>query len=404
MSHAPIWFGQFPKSRRPSHPRLRGEQTARVVIIGGGLTGVACAFSCAAAGLAPLLLEADAIGGGMTGGDTGLLREGFAGSFEGVAKSHGLRDARNLWEGMRRGSLDFAAALRRYKIRCDLAPQDVLTLAGPAPDAGRLLRREYETRRRAELDGGTWLTPAVVSREAAVLSAGAIRTRGAVLDPYRACVGLAAAAVSRGAQIFETSAVRRIRGSRKHVEVVTDGGTVRAETVIIATSAPIQDLRALRRHLLADHLYGVVTVPLPPNLRRQVGKRTAVLEDAVGSGRTIRWLADNRIFVQGGRQPAVPERARERAVIQRTGQIMYELSLLYPQISGLPAEHSWDAVDYKTADGLPLIGPHRNFPRHLFALGSARHGAGMAWTTARILLRQVLGESSKADEAFGFRR
>ena len=403
MSGAPIWVGQFPKGRRPSYPRLRGEHTARVVIVGGGLTGVACAFSCAGAGLAPLLLEADGIGGGMTAGDSGILREGFAVPFEGVAKAYGLRDARNLWEGMRRGSLDFAAALRRSRISCDLEPQDVITLAGPDADAGRLLRREYEVRRRAEVDG-TWLTPAVVARETAILSAGAIRTRGAVLDPYRACIGLAAAATSRGAQIFEKSAVRRIRASRKHVDVVTEGGTVRAETVIVATSAPIQDLRALRRHLLADHLYGVVTAPLALTVRRQVGRRAAVLEDTAGDGRTIRWMAGDRIFVQGGGQPAVPERGRERAIIQRTGQIMYELSLLYPQISGLPAERSWDAVDYKTADGLPLIGPHRNFPRHLFALGSARHGAGLAWTAARILLRHIQGDASKADAAFGFRR
>jgi glycine/D-amino acid oxidase-like deaminating enzyme len=84
--------------------------------------------------------------------------------------------------------------------------------------------------------------------------------------------------------------------------------------------------------------------------------------------------------------------------------MMYELSLLYPAISGLPAAHSWDGVDYETADGLPLLGPHRNFPRHLFALGSARHGAGLAWTAARLLLRQIHGGSLKSDDAFGFHR
>ena len=139
-------------------------------------------------------------------------------------------------------------------------------------------------------------------------------------------------------------------------------------------------------------------------MRREVGKRGAVLDDLAGEGRTIRWMDGDRIFVHGGRQDAVPERARERTITQRTGQMMYELSLLYPAISGLPPALSWDGVDFETVDGLPLLGAHRNFPRHLFALGSARHGAGLAWTAARLLLRHVQGQPLKSDEAFGFRR
>lgn len=364
---------------------------------------MACALTCAAAGIDPILLEADTIGGGMTAGDNGVLREGFAGSFEDAVKAHGVRTARNVWDGMRRGSLDFAAALRRYKIRCGLTPQDVLSFARPGEDAGRLLRRDYDVRRRAGVDG-TWVMSAAVARETALVSAGAIRTRGAILDPYRACLGMAAAAESRGARLHEKSVVKRIRAAKKHVDVQTDGGTIRADIVVVATGAPIEDLRSLRRHLRPDHVYGVVTAPLPAPMRRQVGKRAAVLDDAVGEGRIVRWMDGDRIFVQGGRQPAVPERARERAMTQRTGQIMYELSLLYPAISGLQPALSWDGLDYETADGLPFLGPHRNFPRHLFALGSARHGAGLAWTAARLILRHIQGESLKSDETFGFRR
>ena len=373
-----------------------------MVIVGGGLTGTACAMTLAVAGIDAILLESEVVGGGITGGDNGVLREGFAGSFEDTAKAHGLRTARHLWEGMRRGSLDLAAALRRYAVRCDLAPQDVVTFAGVSPDAGRSLRREYDARRGADIEG-TWLTSAALKRETALAAGGAVRTHGAVIDPYRACIGLAAAAASRGARLHENSTVRRIRGTRKHVDVKTDAGTVRAETVIVATGSPIQDLRALRRHLREDHLYGVLTAPLPAALRRHVGKRAAVLED-VRDSRIIRWLPDHSILIQGGRQPAVPERLRDRAVTQRTGQLMYELSLLYPEISGLPAADAWDAVDHDTADGLPFLGSHRNFPRHLFAFGSARHGAGLAWTAARLALRHIQGDPSKADEAFGFTR
>jgi glycine/D-amino acid oxidase-like deaminating enzyme len=128
------------------------------------------------------------------------------------------------------------------------------------------------------------------------------------------------------------------------------------------------------------------------------------VEDAGDPHRLVRWLPEDRAMVVGGRQQAVAERLRERALVQRTGQLMYELSLLYPAISGLQPEWSWDAVDYETADGLPLVGPHRNFPRHLFALTPARHGAGLSWAAARLLLRLYQQEGNRGDDAFAFPR
>ena len=83
---------------------------------------------------------------------------------------------------------------------------------------------------------------------------------------------------------------------------------------------------------------------------------------------------------------------------------MYELSTLYPAISGIQAEWAWDFVHYETVDRLPFVGLHRNFPRHLFAMGAGRHGAGFAWLAARILLRQHQGEAARGDELFGFTR
>jgi glycine/D-amino acid oxidase-like deaminating enzyme len=403
MHHAPLWFDRFPKSRRPSFPRLKGNQTTRVAIVGGGLTGAACAVSFAVAGIDTVLLEAEVCGSGMVAGDPGILREGFAGSFQEAVAQHGLRTSRAVWDTMRRGSLDFAAALRRYRIRCDLTPQDILTFAPPGTDAARTLRREYQARHDAGIEG-SWLSPATVSREAALESAGAIRAHGATIDPYRACVGLVAAAASRGTRLHEHSAVKRIRASRREVELTTVGGTIRAETVIVATAAPIQDLRGLRRHLQAEHSYGVITEPLPARMRKQVGSRKAVLEYASEPGRVVRWLPDDRVLVHGARQPEVPPRAAERALVQRTGQLMYELSLIYPEISGLAPEGSWAGTDYNTADGLPFLGPHRNYPRHLFAFGSSRHGAGLAWTAARLALRYFAGEPTRADQEMGFGR
>lgn len=401
--HAPFWLDRFPRSRRRSHPVFRGSGQAEVAIVGGGLTGCACAWSFAAAGVRTVLLEADRIGAGATAGAVGLLREDFDASFQEAAAAHGLRAARVLWQGMRRASLDFAAAIRRLGLRCDLAPVDLLHFVPADPAAARRWRREYQARRDAGLVH-SWVTPAALVRETAVDGGSAIRTRGAALDPYRACLGLAAAAAARGARLFEGSAVRRIRASRKDVEILTAGGSLRAGAVVVATGAPLPDLRALRRHLRPLHGYAVVTEPLPAVVRRELGRREAALRDDQRPPHFLRWLREDRVLYSGADQEPAAPRAREKVLVQRAGQLMYELSMLYPAISGAVAEWAWDFAHEMTVDGLPYIGLHRNFPRHLFAIGHGRHGVGTAWLAARLLLRLHAGERAKGDELFGFAR
>lgn len=400
---APFWYDRFPDRRRPVFPRHRGTLDTHIVVIGGGLAGCACAAALAAARIPVVVLESGRLGAGATAGAVGLVREDFDIPFGAAASAHGLRAARLLWQGMRRASLDFPAALRRLNISCDLTPQDLLSVAAGRPDAGRQLRRDYDARRKAGFDH-SWLTAARVGTDAGVSGAGAIRTHGSALDPYRACIGLARAAVSRGATVFERSEVRRIKPGRRHVEVLTAGGVIRAETVVVAASAGIADLRPLRRHLHARHGYGVVTDPLPAAVRRQVGKRSAALRDDAAPPHLIRWLREDRALIAGADREAVPSRMRDQALIQRTGQLMYELSLIYPPISGVPPAWSWSYPFDDTADGLPCIGPHRNFPRHLFAMGLGRHGAGAAWLAAKVLLRLLVREPARGDDLFGFSR
>jgi glycine/D-amino acid oxidase-like deaminating enzyme len=308
-----------------------------------------------------------------------------------------------VWQGFRRASLDFAAALRRLGIRADLAPQDVAWFSRDGAESARQLQREYKARRESGLDCA-WLSGRAVSQETGLAANGAIRTKGDALDPYRTCVGLAAAAAAKGARIHERTAVRRVRAGRKAVEITTEGGVITADAVIMATGGLPEDVRALRRHFAPSQAYAVVTESLPAPVRREVGRRAMALRDSASPPHVLRWLKDDRVLFSGADQRPVADRLRDKTLVQRTNQLMYELTTLYPAISGLQPEWGWDFTHYGSPDGLPVVGPHRNFPRHLFALGHGRHGAGTAWLAARLLLREFLGEPAKGDELFGFLR
>src|SRR5207253_2231010 len=144
---------------------------------------------------------------------------------------------------------------------------------------------------------------------------------------------------------------------------------------IAATGWPTNLFKGLRRHFWFRHTYAALTAPLPAKIRQRLGRRDAVVRDLAQPPHIIRWVGDDRLLVLGADSETQPDRLRDKLLVQRTGQLMYELSTVYPDISGVPPEYGWDAAYARTADGLPYIGPHRNYPHHLFAFGDSSHSA-----------------------------
>jgi len=396
------WIDLTPRSRVPDYSRLRGAHTSDVVIVGAGLTGCATAYACALAGIKAIVIEADRVGRGSSGRSAGLLLPDPGPPFREVEQAHGLRVARAAFESWRRASLEAVALLRRLNIKCGLEPVTPLIVAGREDD--RMLRREFDARSKAGV-GGTWLTRKLLGNLTALEAPAAIRMRDAFsLDPYRACLGLSAAAASRGAVIFERSRVKKVNVARRHVDVIADGGQVRASTVIVTTGTATLEFRQLRRHFKRRESYLVLTEPVPAAIRKQIGSRDTTFGDTRRPHHRVRFTADDRIIVGGATQDETPERKRPSILVQRTGQLMYELLTMFPAISGLMPAYGWELISGETADGLMYIGPHRNYPRHLFALGGGGDSVTGAILAARILVRALQDAAEKEDVLWAFTR
>jgi glycine/D-amino acid oxidase-like deaminating enzyme len=397
------WVETHPKSRVPAHPRHRGTESSPVVIVGGGLTGCATAYAFAAAGQKVVLLEAERIGLGSTAASLGLVAGEPGVALGEVEKAVGRKDARAAFLAWRRSALDFQALLRRLDIPCHLQAGGAATVA-ITPEQMTRLKKEQKARRDAGLDV-PMLTAKAVKAEVALDAVGAVRDKdAAVLDPYRACLGLAAAAADRGATIFERSPVRRITFTRRHATVFSSGGAIKTSRVVIATGMPTKLFASLERHFWFRDVYFALTEPVPARIRQQLGRRTLVVRDLAPTPHIVRWFDDNRLLVGGADAPSPAARVGDKLVVQRTGQLMYELSTLYPDISGLQPAFGWHAAYARTTDGLPYIGPHRNFPHQLFAFGDSSHSVTGAYLASRVLLRHHLGELEPADTAFAFTR
>ena len=396
------WIDQFPASRVPDYARLRGDHTFDVAIIGAGLTGSATAYVCAAAGLKTIVLEAERVGRGNSGRSAGLLLPEPGPAFRDIEQMHGLRAARIAFESWRRASLDGAALLRRLNIKCGLEP--VIPLIVADRDDEKLLRREFDARSKAGVEA-TWLTRKLLGKLTAPEAPAAIRMRDAfTFDPYRACLGLAAAAAARRAVICEKSRVKKVTFTRKDVDVIAEGGTIHAATAIVTTGTATLEFRQLRRHFKRRESYLVLTEPLPSAIRKQFGARDTTYRDMRNPHRRVRWTDDDRVLVTGATQDETPERNRPAVLVQRTGQLMYELLTMFPVISGLMPEYGWELITGETADGLMYIGPHRNYPHHQFALGGGSDSVTGAFLAARILARAAQGAPEKEDAVWGFTR
>ncbi|MGH3524353.1 MAG: NAD(P)/FAD-dependent oxidoreductase, partial [Mycobacterium sp.] len=211
-------------------------------------------------------------------------------------------------------------------------------------------------------------------------------------------------AAQRGAQLFERTPVTKVTFTRRAADVLTTNGRIHTRRVIVATGRPTSLYQSLARHFWFRTTYFADTEPVPAKIRQQMGRRAAVLRDMSEPPHMIRWVDDHRVIVSGADGETPPARLRDKVIVQRAGQLMYELSTLYPDISGVQPAFGWAADYARTTNGLPCIGPHRNFPHHLFAFGDASQGVTGAYLASRVLLRHHFEEMDPADAVFGFHR
>ena len=125
--------------------------------------------------------------------------------------------------------------------------------------------------------------------------------RDVLVDPAKLCRGIARVARERGVRIHEHTRVTRLERVAGGVVVRTDAGaTVRADQVVVATSAYSGWLRRLSPLFVPVYDYVLVSDPLTPDERASIGwARRQGLSDANNQFHYFRLTADDRILWGG---------------------------------------------------------------------------------------------------------
>jgi gamma-glutamylputrescine oxidase len=340
-----------------------------VVIVGGGITGIALLVCFRDRGVEAIVLERDHLAAGASGRNAGFLLAGVTENYARAVGRYGRDVARDVWEFTLRNHALVAAAAAHFD--CGYQRGGSLTVAVGADEAASL---EEAATLLAE-DG----LPGAISREAE--PPGAVGTLlnpiDGEIDPVRLVRGMAGA---HGASVFEGRSVLAVEDGQNSASVHLDGGVIDAPAVVLATNAwtaqllPSVPIRPVRAQMLA-------TAPAPLAIARPVY--------ADWGHRYWRQRRDGVVLVGGFRHRALDDEVGYDA--NPTDAIQRHLDAQLGQLGVLtPVTHRWAGTMGFSDDGLPLVGLAPGARRIHVCAGYTGHGMGFAVNAAASLSRRML--------------
>ena len=173
---------------------------------------------------------------------------------------------------------------------------------------------------------------------------------------------------------------------------------------IVATGYATREFRPLAGAFALTHTYAMSTVPMAAADRARVGIPDLLLWSAARPYHYVRWGPDGRLIAGGADRPLVPAARRAAAFAQGRRRLARDLRALCPGLRDTPFDRAWEGLFAVTPDGLPYLGEHPRYPRHLFALGYGGNGMAFASIAARLLTRALVGQADPDLKLFAFSR
>ncbi|WP_242453977.1 NAD(P)/FAD-dependent oxidoreductase [Bailinhaonella thermotolerans] len=354
----------------------------RVVVVGAGIVGAACAYYLTRAGIDVVVVERGAVASGTTGAGEGnvlVSDKGPGPELDLAARSAGL------WR-------ELAEEVGGFEYE----PKGGLVVAGE--DGARAALEEFAAGQRA------------AGVEADVVPAGDLRGyephlsdghAGGVFYPGDAQVHpmLAAARLLRAsgaATRFGTAVTGLIRHGDRVAGVRTPGGDIAADAVVNAAgtwSGDVARLAGVDLPVLPRRGFVLVTEPLPPLVRHKVYTAAYVTDVASDSAdletsAVVEGTPSGTVLIGASRERVGFDRSMPVAVLER---LAAQAVALFPALADARVIRAYRGFRPYCPDHLPVIGPDPRAPGLWHAAGHEGAGIGLAPATADLLTALLTG-------------
>ncbi len=378
-----LW--QASASDAPQTAVLTGDVRADVAIVGAGYTGLSAALNLAERGLSVAVIEANQIGFGGAGRNVGLVNAGMWVMPDELPKVLGAVHGERLLSVLGDGPNEVFARVAKHNIDCELQTAGTLHCAVGQSGIKELQQRAQQWQARGAAVQLLDATETAQKMGSNVYPAALLDLRAGTIQPLAYVRGLGRAAIAAGTKIFTDSPVSAVEAVGDQWRVVTDGGSVTANWVIMATDAyaqgPWDIIRTEQVHL---PYFNMATVPLPEDIRR------SILPQGQGAWDTAEVLSSFRMDAQGRLVWGSVGALRHGAHGIHRNWAKRAMTRVYPQLKGIGFEHEWFGWIGMTDDNLPRF--HRFADRVVGVSGYNGRGIAPGTVMGRILAEHVAGD------------
>lgn len=352
-------------ARLPKFEPLQRDMKTDVLIIGGGMAGILCAWQLAQSGVNCILVEQDRLCSRITKNTTAKITVQHGLIFDKLIRMFGMDKAKCYLEANQ-------AALEQYKtlcqtIDCDFEPQDSFVYS---MDDRESVEQEAAALRKLGVEAEC-LTELPLPFQVA----GAVRIRNqAQFHPLKF-----AASILEGIPIFEHTKVEELMPGK----AVTSGGTIRAGKIIVATHFPFLNKHGGYFLKLYQHRSYVLAL-------KNAQDMTGMYVDESKTGLSFRGYGDRLLLGGGG------HRTGKRGGNWRE---LEQIAAGYFPKAQITAR--WAAQDCMTLDGIPYIGQYaKSTPELYVATGFNKWGMTSSMVSAMILCDLVQGRNHPYADVF----
>lgn len=371
-------------------PALTDDNSAEVVVVGGGFSGVNTALELAERGVDVALVEANRIGWGASGRNGGQVIGGIGHTPERFRRSIGDEGIKAIYAMGIEARDVIRERVERYAIQCDLKwgycdvalkPRHMKAFAEwQAFEKAIGNPHPYTLLDRDELK-------AYVNSERYL--GGLHNTANGHLHPLNLCMGEAQALATLGAPVFEQSRVVAIERGETLV-VRTEQGSIRAKTLVLAGNAYMGGLvPQLGKQVMPSASSVVATEPLPADLAAEILPGDVAVCDPRTALDYFRLSADRRLLFGGLSNYTGMEPSNLKGVMRD------KMCQVFPQLQSVNIDFAWSGWIGIGINRMPQLGQVQDNVYYIQAFSG--HGVAPTHMMAKVTAEKIMGRSKRHD-------